>query len=596
MLGPADNLVFEGFRLDSAGLFRIDEAGVFTPVPLGSRAIALLGLLAGRCGELISKDEIMQAVWPHTIVEENNLTVQISALRRLLDAGRAEGSCIQNVPGRGYRFVAPVTRVEPTVSDCPSMLGDDRSPLSGAGRPPPGASTYHNIPAASSVSEVRAQKRHWSARIAALMGALGVLLILVTISWRLHLPTQKQDPAPRLSIVVLPFTNLSDDREQQYFADAITDDLTTDLSRHTGMLVISVNTAFTYKDKPVDTKQIGRELGVRYILEGSIRRSRARIRVNVQLIAAETDTHLLAEHLDYDVDDTIALQTEITGRIANALDVTLVKAEAARAPEHPDVLDYNLRGRAAWLRPHSRENYEEVTGWFERALALDPNSAAAQGLLASALIARVLDRMSDSPARDIDRAELLSTQAVAASPNSPHAHYAKGQVLRLRKRYEEAIPEYEEVLALDPSWANALHGLSVCKLLTGSIEDAIPLEERAIRLSPRDTRINVWYTQIGLVHLLQSRTDQAIVWLQKARNGYSGHPSPHALLASAYALKGEAERASFELTEARKLRGEHSFSTIAEIKANAYWGVPAIRNLFETTYLAGLRKAGVPEE
>jgi adenylate cyclase len=595
MLGSADNLIFEGFRLDNAGLFRIDQAGVSTPVPLGSRAIALLGLLAGRCGELISKDEIMQVVWPHTIVEENNLTVQISALRRLLDAGRADGSCIQNVPGRGYRFVAPVTRVEPTVLDCPSMLGDGRSPLIGMSRPPPGTSTYHDIAAASSGSEVRAQKRRWSARSATLIGALGVLVILVAMSWHLHLPTQKQDPAPRLSIVVLPFTNLSDDREQQYFVDGITDELTTALS-HPPLFVISRNTAFTYKDKRVDARQIGRELGVRYLLDGSVRRSGDRVHVNAQLISTETGANLDAVQFDHDVRDLISLQTEIAGSIANALGIRLVKAEAARPSEHPDVLDHILRGRAVWSKPPTRENYVKVIGWFDQALALDPHSVSAQSWLAIALIARVLDRMSDSPGRDIDRAELLSTQALEASHSSPLAHYAKGQVLRAQKRYEEAILEYEDVLALDPNWVNALHGLSVCKLLTGSIEDAIPLEERAVRLSPRDSRINVWYTQIGLVHLLQSRTDQAIVWLQKARNGYSGHPFPHALLASAYALKGEAERASFELTEARKLRGEGSFSTIAGIKANAYWGVPAIRNLFETTYLAGLRKAGIPEE
>src|SRR5271165_5657206 len=160
--------------------------------------------------------------------------------------------------------------------------------------------------------------------------------------------------APRLSIVVLPFANLSDNREQQYFADGITEDLTTDLSRIVGMFVISRNTAFTYRNKPVETKQIGRELGVRYVLEGSVRRSGNRLRVSAQLIDAATDAHLWAERFDRDTSDLFALQDEITSRIAIALNSTLVTAAAGRTTEHPDALDYILRGRSAGSKPHSR--------------------------------------------------------------------------------------------------------------------------------------------------------------------------------------------------------------------------------------------------
>jgi TolB-like protein len=165
--------------------------------------------------------------------------------------------------------------------------------------------------------------------------------------------------APRLSIVVLPFANLSSDPEQQYFADAITEDLTTDLSRISGMFVISRNSAFTYRNKQVDTKQIGRELGVRYVLEGSVRRSGDQIRINAQLIDAETDTHVWAERFNGDTSDLFALQDEITTRIAVALDLELIGAEAARPSEHPDALDYILRARAAWLKQPTREIRQE---------------------------------------------------------------------------------------------------------------------------------------------------------------------------------------------------------------------------------------------
>jgi TolB-like protein/class 3 adenylate cyclase len=195
---------------------------------------------------------------------------------------------------------------------------------------------------------------------------------------------------PRLSIVVLPFANLSSDPEQQYFADGITEDVTTDLSRIGGMLVISRNTAFTYKDKRVDTKQIGRELGVHYVLEGSVRRLGNQIRINAQLIDAETDAHLWAERFDGDMSDLFTLQNEVTSRIAVELNYELVGAEAARRTEHPDALDYILRGRAAFYKPVSRNTRAEAIRMFERALALDPQSVDAQSWLSNALSSGVL--------------------------------------------------------------------------------------------------------------------------------------------------------------------------------------------------------------
>jgi len=166
----------------------------------------------------------------------------------------------------------------------------------------------------------------------------------------------------------------------------------------------------------------------------------------------------------------------------------------------------------------------------------------------------------------------------------------------MRKRCEEAIPEYEEVLALNPNWSNALHGLSVCKIFTGAIGEAIPLEERAIRISPRDYRINIWYAQIGFVHLLQSRTDDAIFWLKKARNTAPERPYVPAYLASAYAIKGEKELAAAALAEAQRLNPDGLYSSIARVKARFRSPAPSVAVLYESTFYAGLRKAGVPEQ
>jgi adenylate cyclase len=318
--------------------------------------------------------------------------------------------------------------------------------------------------------------------------------------------------------------------------------------------------------------------------------------VNAQLINAETDAHVWAERFDRDTGALFALQNEITGRIANTLGLVMINAATARPANNPDALDYIFRGRAASATPPSPEKYEKEIGLFERALMLDPQSVEAKGLLAGMLAARVLDGMTRSAAADIERSEGLVEEALAASPRSSLAHWAKGQLLRAQNRYDEAIPEYETVLAFNRNWASVLHALAQCKMLTGSIEETIPLEEQAILLSPRDPLIGNWYDWIGRVHLLQSRIDEAIVWFEKARSANPRHANAHIFVAAAYGLKGETGRAAAELTEARRLSGEGSYSSIARLRTRGYWGVPKVRELFEATFFAGLRKAGMPQE
>ena len=328
--------------------------------------------------------------------------------------------------------------------------------------------------------------------------------------------------APRLSIVVMPFTNLSKDSDQQYFADGMTEDLTTDLSRIADLFVISRNTAFTYRNKPVDAKQIGRELGVRYVLEGSVQRSGNQLRVTAQLIDATTDAHLWADRFDRDAGELFALQNEITGRNATALNLEIIDAEAAQPTENPDALDYILRGRAAWNKGPTRDSYAQAISLFERALAFDPRSADAQSRLAGALAARANVKLTDAAAADIARAEGLIAQVLEASPRSPFAHWVKGQVLRAQGRCEEAIPEYETVIALNRNFLGAYSNLGWCKFVRGSIEELIPLQEQAIRLSRYHPFIGYFYALIGLAHLLQSRTEEAIIWFEKGRQRQSG--------------------------------------------------------------------------
>ena len=335
--------LFEGYRLDRRGLFRRSEHGVLTLVEIGSRALEVLRVLLERPGELLSRHGIMAAAWPRTVVGDNNLSVQISSLRRVLDQDWSRGSCIQTIPGCGYRFVATVKRVEANPHSAIQTI-------SHGGEPSP----------------------------------------------------------PRLSIVVLPFANVGDDPEEHSnLVNGITEDLTTDLSRLDSMLVISRNSALTHRNRPVDTRRIGREPGVRYVLNGSVQQSGKQVRVTARLIDAATDAHLWAERFDHGIGDLFALQNEITGRIANALGLELIATEAARPPENPDAPDYILRGRAAGLRPSSRDAHAKRIVMVERALVLDPRSTEAQSLLADALAHRVLDRLTDAAAADMARAVTL---------------------------------------------------------------------------------------------------------------------------------------------------------------------------------------------
>jgi tetratricopeptide (TPR) repeat protein len=250
------------------------------------------------------------------------------------------------------------------------------------------------------------------------------------------------------------------------------------------------------------------------------------------------------------------------------------------------------------LKPASRDSLAKAVSLFEHALSLDPRSVEPQTRLAGSLAGRVLNGMTDSAAADLARADELIDRALAASPRYVAAHVAKGDAMRAQNRCEEAILEYESALASNSNLPGALNGLGLCKLSAGSIDEVIPLVEQAIRRSPLDPQIGTWYGSIGIVHLLRSRTDEAIVWLEKGRSAGPAKPFNHFHLAAAYALGGDLDRAATELAEARRLRGGGAFSSIAKIKASGLWRSlsPKTRALFEATELAGLRKAGMPEE
>ena len=353
---------------------------------------------------------------------------------------------------------------------------------------------------------------------------------------------------------------MSNDPDQEYFADGIADDLTTDLSRLPGSFVIARNTAFTYKGKPTDVKQIGRDLRVRYVVEGSVRRTGDQVQVNVQLIDTESGAHLWADRFDTDRRDLANAQDEITFRLARMLNVKLVAAEATRSEQRkaldPDARDFVMRGWGWIYRPTSPTTLKEARQAFERALEIDPRSNDARIGLAKALLAAVTDA-AGSASQDVPRAEQLLVEAIERDPNSSQAHDAMGAVrLRQKNRLREMQIELETALALDRNNLSAVRRLGSALINLGEPEACIAQAENALRLGPRDPGVWNSYAHLGVGHLFLNHVDLATDYLIKARAAAPQVWYIHFYLAGALGLKGDLDGGMASLAEGLKLRPE----------------------------------------
>ncbi len=393
--------------------------------------------------------------------------------------------------------------------------------------------------------------------------------------------------AKHLSIVVLPFTNLSGDPAQDYFGDGITENLTTDLSR-AGMFVIARATAFTYKGKSIDAKAIGKELGVRYVLEGSVQRDANRVRVNAQLIDAESGAHLWADRFDEEVADLFKLQDQVVEHLGRHLDLALTKAEAEKGSrsKNPDAVDLIMRGNyLMWQCPKEfRECVHEARALYKRALEIDPNDAAA---LAGSAQTYVFDwnRGWGDPGTDYDAKILGSAnQAINLAPDNLGVYFAKAQYLGLSRRPSEALDAADAGLAIDPNDIGLLIARAIAENSLGRYEQAKADMERAIRLSPRDPQVGVFHIDLGEAEIGLGHFDAAIDEFRKAIDSGSRPFFAYTNLAAAYALAGKMDEAKAALAEARRLNPEITIKWLKEHTPN----LPASFD--------GLRKAGLPEE
>jgi adenylate cyclase len=398
-------------------------------------------------------------------------------------------------------------------------------------------------------------------------------------------PAARADAA-HLSIVVLPFTNLSGDPSQDYFADGITENLTTDLSRIRNSFVIARNTAFTFKGKNIPIKEISKELGVRYVLEGSVQRDQTHVRVNAQLIDGETGAHLWADRFEEDLANVFKLQDQVVARLANTLGYELVRAEAQRSTHssNPDAIDLPMRGWAAMWQPMMKESVASARDYFERAIRIDPQNAEAMVGLAYARL-RLNFYGWNTAAENKPAAQLeLLANAIEINPGYAFAYYVKSGVFWLSKEYAEALAAAETEVALDPNSAYGYAAIGRVEGLLGRCEQSIAHIKQAFALSPRDPLSGIWYAYLGFAEFCRDRPDAAIEQFKRAVYSNPTYIA-YAFLAGAEAAKGNDAEAKRALAEARRLFPQLTIKWL----------------LTETTptpsiVIDGLRKAGLPEE
>ncbi|UWU66222.1 adenylate/guanylate cyclase domain-containing protein [Bradyrhizobium sp. NC92] len=350
---------------------------------------------------------------------------------------------------------------------------------------------------------------------------------------------------PRLSIVVLPFANLSGDPEQDYFVDGVTGSLTTDLSRIRGSFVIGQRTAFTYKGKFIDVRQIGRELNVRYALEGSVQRCDNRLRVNVQLIDAKTGNHLWADRFDKPVADLLDVQDEIVARIARTLDSQLIVAEARRATRtlNPDAMDLYFQGRQSFNKGLTREYMTEARSCFELALAIDPKNADAMSWTATVEAALGVLFLTDHPYEHLKAAETMALEALYLAPDHAWAHFTLALVLIHTNRVAQGMAECERALSLDRNLADAHELMGIAKHYMGRGADTESHVGEALRLSPRDIFAFRWMNTVGFAKLQIGADAEAAAWFARGIEANRNYPLLHFGYAAALALLGKMDEA-----------------------------------------------------
>ena len=522
---------FEAYTLD---LNRSSLRTADRDAQLRPKAFEVLRHLVENAGRLVTKEELIRAVWPNVVVTDEVLTHCVSEVRRAIDDSKQ--TIIVTVPRRGYRFAATVSQVaaDPPAPRAPLSVGSDP-----ASRPSP-------------------------------------LL-------------------DRPSVAVLPFANLGGDPQQDYFSDGITEDIITELSRFSELLVIASNSSFQYKGKAVDIRQVGRELAVRYVLEGSVRRSGDRVRITAQLIDTTTGAHRWAERYERELHDVFAVQDEVARAIVAILVAHVNRAEVERALLKPpaawEAYEYYLRGAEAFLlhvNRRTKASLYDARRLLEQSLAMDPSYARAVAMLSWTYFNAYIEPMDGDFANPIalDRALELAETAVHLDARLPQAHAQLGWVLLWKGRHDAAIAGFERAFALNPNFIDNRFAMAL--IYTGEPAKAIEVLHANVRLDPFQPIVGSCGF-LGFAHFVLKRYEEAARLFRECTSHLPNSQSPHLWLACAYAELGRLDEARGEAAEVLRINPAFTIARWKRLSA-------VHKNPEDAEHRAeGLRKAGLPE-
>src|SRR5260370_11835941 len=512
-------LQFAGYTLDIVrNALRVADR----EIALRPKSFELLRYLAENPDRLVTKEELLKAIWPNVAVNDESLAHGVSEVRHAI--GDGDQAIIKTIPRRGYRFMAPVLRVATSVA-------------------------AHGTAGVSPVLSHRA-----ASETPAVPGKEAALPASPDAGPR------SQSPLPdRPSVAVLPFANLSGDPQQDYFSDGITEDIITELSRFSELLIIARNSTFQYRDKAVDVRQVGRELGARYVVEGSVRRIGDRVRIAAQLVDAMTGAHRWGERYDRELRDVFAVQDEVARAIVSILAAHVNRAEIERAllkpPAAGQAYEYCLRGtEAVFSHANRRTNasLSDARRLLEQSLAIDPDYARAYAMLSFTHVNAYIDPIDGDyvcPAA-LDRALELAVTAVHLDSRLPLAHAQLGWVLLWKRQHDTAIAEFERAFALNPNFID--NRFAIVLNHAGESARATEIVEANMRLDPFP-RLSGWAYVMGHANYMLKRYEEAVRLLRECASRMPNLQWPHLLLRSAYAQLGQLEEARKETAEVLRI-------------------------------------------
>jgi TolB-like protein/DNA-binding winged helix-turn-helix (wHTH) protein/Flp pilus assembly protein TadD len=537
------------------------------PVRLTPKAFQVLCYVAERPGQLVTKEELFRVVWADTVVGDAALTMRIQEIRKALQDNAKSPQYLETVHRQGFRFIAAVT-----AAPVGSLDEAQRNP----GETPQMESRISLRSIRATELDESAPTRFWSRNSLMLTGLLLLVSIIIAIQY-LSLPTAQvvipnlQPLTPNThplslpdkpSIIVLPFVNLSGDLGQEYFSDGMTEEITAALSRLASLFVIARTSAFTYKGKATKVQDISREMGVRYVLEGSVRKTDGRLRVIAQLIDATTGEHLWTESYDRELKDIFAVQDEVRQKIVFALKVKLTPEEQARFKRFPtdnlEAYDFSLQGDEYAYR-FTKEAVAQERQMYEKALALDPQYAGAYAALGWTYFFDWGFHWNHEP-QNLERAFELAQKAVVLDDSLPDGHLLLGQVYMQKKQPEQALAEAERAIALAPNHGDGYALLATILSFTGKPQEAIQMAEKAVRLNP-----NLGFlSELGHAYCLAGRYEEAIATLKQVLSRNPNLLHAQLILAIAASEAGQEEEAQAAAAEVLRINPKFSLEVHKE--------------------------------